>query len=232
MNDSRPQSEWVAWHAGYEGDTPLAKRLRVVQRAIRDALDAQSPGRIHVISCCAGDGRDLLGALVEHPRASDVTARLVELDPHLIADGRQRVHASPATIEYIEADAAQTDCYVGAVPADLVLVCGVFGNITDSDIRNTIEHLPHLCARSAIVIWTRSRVTPDLTPQIRNWFHDAGFSELAFVAVPGTLASVGVHRLSAEPRPFERGVRLFTFLPADERPSRRADQLANRDPDS
>jgi hypothetical protein len=30
---------------------------------------------------CAGQGHDVLGALPDHPRRGDVTARLVELDP-------------------------------------------------------------------------------------------------------------------------------------------------------
>jgi hypothetical protein len=33
-----------------------------------------------VISLCAGQGRDLLGVLADHPRREDVRARLVELD--------------------------------------------------------------------------------------------------------------------------------------------------------
>ncbi len=33
-------------------------------------------------------------------------------------------------VEVIAADASMTDAYVGAVPADLVLLCGVIGNIS------------------------------------------------------------------------------------------------------
>jgi hypothetical protein len=32
-------------------------------------------------------------------------------------------------------DAPQTDAYLGAVPADLVLLCGIFGDLTDSDVQ-------------------------------------------------------------------------------------------------
>lgn len=35
-------------------------------------------------------------------------------------------------------DASVTSAYVGAVPADLVLLCGIFGNISDADIRATV----------------------------------------------------------------------------------------------
>ncbi len=215
-------SEWVEWHAGYAEGQPLAMRLRAVQDLIRQALDHSPPGPIRVISMCAGDGRDLLGVLPDHARLADVRARLVELDPEL-AD-RARAHArdvSPA-IDVVNGDASNTSAYAGAVPADIALVCGVFGNITDDDIRRTVEHLRTLCAPDATVIWTRGAFAPDLTPSIRARFTDAGFAELAFVAIPDTTSRVGANRLVSPPRPFEPDVRLFTFLPREQRPSRHA----------
>lgn len=214
-------SEWVDWHTGYEGDQPLARRLRVVQRCLVEALDRCPPGAISVISMCAGDGRDLLGVLPSHPRRHDVSARLVELDPALAAAARARV-ADQALhgIEVVSGDAALTDAYESAVPADVLLVCGVFGNITDADVRRSIDMLPSLAAAGATVIWTRGRFEPDLTPAIRAWFADAGFSEAAFVPIPDSTASVGMHRLVGRARPFAAGVRLFTFLEAAQRPSR------------
>ena len=215
-------NEWVEWHRGYEGDHPHLRRLGVVQDLIRDTLSARPPGPVRVVSLCAGDGRDLLGVLADHPRARDVRARLVDLTPELVAAGRRRVaELGLPAVEFVLGDAAQTDAYAGAVPADLVLACGIFGNITDPDVRRTIEHLPELCADGATVIWTRGRFEPDLTPAIRGWFHDAGFSEVAFVPIPGSTASVGAHRLSVPPPTGRPGVRLFTFLPKEERPSSR-----------
>lgn len=216
-------SEWVEWHRQYEGDGLLSRRLKVVQQRIREALDCSGPGPIRVLSMCAGDGRDLLGALVDHPRARDVRARLVEQTPELAAAGReQTAQLGLSGIEFATGDASTTSAYAGAVPADLLLVCGVFGNITDADIRRTVSRLPELCAPHATVVWTRGRFEPDLTPTIRGWFKGSGFTELSFVPIPDTTASVGVHQLTGEPRPFRPGVRLFTFLPKDERPSQRA----------
>ncbi len=212
--------EWIDWHRGYEGDKPLVRRLQVVQGLIRDALDAFPQRAISVISMCAGDGRDLLGVLGAHHHGRDVHARLVELEPELVAAGREKAaHDQLDTVDFRQGDASLTDAYAGAVPADLVLACGIFGNITDTDIHNTIEQLPRLCARRATVIWTRGRFEPDLTPTIRNWFSDAGFSELAFVPIPDTTASVGANRLETEPHPFRAGLRLFTFLEKESRPS-------------
>ncbi len=175
-----------------------------------------------MISVCAGDGRDLLGVLGDHSRRSDVRARLVELDPELSSRARARAAEVSGTVEVVTVDASTTNAYQGAVPADLVLMCGVFGNIADDDIHHTIDQLPALCAPGATVIWTRGTFPPDLTPAIRVWFMEAGFTEVDFVAIPGTTAGVGANRLTASPRPFEPDVRLFTFLPRADRPSARS----------
>ena len=201
--------DWIAWHAAYDDDTPLHHRLLAVQRRIRDALSERPDGSIRVISACAGEGRDLFGAMVDHPRASDVHGRLVELDPELAS--RAAAHAPPG-IEVVCADAGSTDAYVGAVPADLVLVCGVFGNISDEDVGRTIAALPTLCAFGATVIWTRHRRPPDLTIDIRRWFEHAGFERLAFDAPSEFEWSVGVQRFVADPAPIVPGRRLFRFV--------------------
>src|SRR5436190_1604292 len=109
--------DWHEWHRAYDApDSPLSHRLAVVQRLIRAVLDAAPPGPIRVISMCAGEGRDLLGVLADHPRADDVHARLVELDPDLAGTARDN---APARVDVVVGDAGMTDVYEGAVPADL-----------------------------------------------------------------------------------------------------------------
>jgi hypothetical protein len=184
-----------------------------VQRHIRATLHAAAPGAIPVLSMCAGQGRDLIGALDGHPRAADVHARLVELDPRNCELARA---AAPAGIEIVEGDASAVDMYRGAVPAELVLACGVFGNISDADIRHTIRTLPSLCAPAATVIWTRHRRPPDLTVDIREWFADAGFEDIAFEAPDDFIFGVGVSRLTRPPDPFTPGGKMFTFLGSDQ----------------
>ena len=44
------------------------------------------------------------------------------------------------SFEVVTADAALTDAYAGLVPADIVLACGVFGNITDEDVDRTVAY--------------------------------------------------------------------------------------------
>jgi hypothetical protein len=82
--------------------------------------------------------------------------------------------AAPPEIEVTCGDASLSDAYAGAVPADLVLVCGVFGNVGDGDVERTVRVLSSLFARGATVIWTRHRRPPDLTMSIRRWLPHAG----------------------------------------------------------
>jgi len=213
--------DWDAWHLPYDDpDSPLSHRLAVVQRAIADCLAEAPPGPIPVVSMCAGQGRDLLGVLPGHPRASDVTARLVEADERNAARAREAAAAAGlGGVEVVTGDASTTGAYRGAVPAQLVLVCGVFGNISWEDICVTVDHLPELCAARATVVWTRHRRPPDLTPAIRRRFAEAGFEERAFVGPDGFVFGVGVHRLTADPRPCTGDRRLFTFTGDGSRPA-------------
>ncbi len=111
-----------------------------------------------------------------------------------------------------QADASRTDAYIGAAPADLVLLCGVLGNISGHDAARTVAALPQLCAPDATVVWTRHRREPDLTPAARRWFAEAGFLELSFTAPADVGWSVGVHRFTGDSQPLLEGRRLFTFL--------------------
>jgi hypothetical protein len=111
-----------------------------------------------------------------------------------------------------EADAGQLASYVGLVPADLVVMAGVFGNISDADVQRTVAALPQLCSTGATMIWTRTRRPPDLTPPLRGWLRDAGFVEHAFYAPADVLFSVGVHRFEGKPKPLDASSTIFTFI--------------------
>ncbi len=217
MSSQSPPSDrrdWRSWHEPYDDpDSHLSRRLRLVQDLIREALGHSEPGMIRAISVCAGQGRDLLEVLRDHPRSSDVRARLVELDEANVSYARSFAYSSGLkAIEVIQGDASISTAYDGAIPADLVLVCGVFGNVPDADVRRTIRYLPAMCAPQAKVIWTRHRKAPDLTIEIRHWFAEAGFEEAAFVAPEDTWFGIGTNRFIGRTEPFERDVRLFSFF--------------------
>lgn len=206
--------DWLAWHERYDQPgSQLARRLVVVQDRITRALDAAPPGPVKVLSMCAGQGRDLLGVLERHPRRDDVAGVLVELDPRNADVARGRVRdLGLSGIDVVTGDAALTDHYLAHCPAQLVLACGVFGNITGEDIRRTIGYCAALCAPGGTTVWTRHRNDPDMVPQICAWFAQNGF-ELESVTEPGDFG-VGAHRrrTDAEPRPVPPGETMFTFL--------------------
>ncbi|MQY08413.1 class I SAM-dependent methyltransferase family protein [Actinomadura macrotermitis] len=211
------QRDWAAWHRAYDDpDSALSRRLRAVQERVAAALDTAPPGPLRAVSLCAGQGRDLIGALARHRRRRDVTARLVELDEANVRAARHAARrAGLEGIEVVAGDASVSDAYAGAVPADLVLLCGVLGNITDADIERLISLLPQLCAAGARVVWTRNRRPPDVTPRILGWFAGNGF-EQEWVSPPREQSyGVGAHRFRGCPVPLEPGVRLFTFVGYD-----------------
>jgi hypothetical protein len=206
------EQDWYVWHDAYSNPaTALARRLAAVQEQVRAALDAARPGPLRAISICAGQGRDLIGVLAGHPRRHDVRARLVELDPRNADVARQAARAAGLPqVEVVTGDAALTGAYAGIAPADLVLACGLFGNLTDADIEHTVGYCMQLCARGGTVIWTRGRRAPDLLPQICDWFAGRGFGQL-WVSDPAEGWGAAAHRFTGTPDPLEPGARMFTF---------------------
>lgn len=207
-------TDWYAWHQPYDDpDSPLSRRLRLVQRHIAQWLDERTDDSLSVVSVCAGQGRDLLDLLTARPDAGRVRARLIEYDDRNASIAGAAIEAARlANVTVLRGDAGDLASYVGAVPADLVLLAGVLGNVTDADVRTTIEALPQLCAAGATVIWTRSPRPPDLTPAIRQWLGTAGFIEQDFHVSDDGRFSVGVHRFAGDPQPLDPRRRVFRFV--------------------
>ena len=221
MSDNVRMMDWAAWHSAYDDpSSPLSARLRCVQAHLADAVDRAPPGRVSLVSLCAGQGRDVIGVLPDHPRRDDVRAVLVEADERVAGPARAAAAArSLAQVDVRVADASLVASFADALPADVLLLCGIFGNVSDADIERTISAAPALCRPGATVIWTRGRRPPDLTPQVRAWFSENGFEEVAFDALkptPGSpdadhMISVGVSRLVRAPATGRPDGRLFTF---------------------
>lgn len=212
--DPLPLRDYRTWHDAYDRPgSPLHLRLLVVQDLIAEALDRLPPGPVRVISMCAGEGRDILTVARRHRRGPDLTGRLVELDPANAAAARAAAAAAGlAGIEVVEGDAGRTDAYPGAAPADLVLACGIFGNVSRADIERTVRFLPALCAAGARVIWTRHPRDQGLLDRVRGWFAEAGFADQVVVVPDGGLHfGVGACRFAGTPVPLPPGERIFTF---------------------
>jgi hypothetical protein len=213
---------WVQWHRQYEDpESPLRRRLEAVITAIGTILDTRPRGPITLLSICAGDGRDVATALRGHPRGQDVRGTLIEADLTLAARARMRLaDGGLSRISVRASDASSSRAYLDLPPTDVVLVCGVFGNVSDEDVHGFIGHLPALCAPGAAVVWTRHRRHPDLTPTIRRWFEQAGLESVSFVSPGPDRWSVGVQRRTTD-RVADESLpsddRLFTFVEGDGR---------------
>jgi hypothetical protein len=209
--------DWAAWHAAYDDpSSALSTRLKRVRLHLADAIRQAPAGPVSLVSLCAGQGHDVIGVLPHHLRRADVRAVLVESDARNAGLARQAAaRQGLPQVEVRLADASRVATFADALPADVVLLCGIFGNVSDRDIKRTIQAAPALCRAGATVIWTRHRRPPDLTPQIRAWFAGSGFDEIAFDALDtSALTSVGVHRLSRGPTARLPRHQLFTFRAA------------------
>src|SRR6187431_2547827 len=89
------RTDWHDWHGDY-GDphSALAQRLLVVQRVIGDVLDSRDDAELRVLSVCAGNGADVLGAIARCPRQTRIVGRLVELDTGLAGQARGTIEAA------------------------------------------------------------------------------------------------------------------------------------------
>ena len=190
----------------------MAQRLAKVQEQIARSLDQAPEGALRVISVCAGQGRDLLGVLRTHTRRDDVSAILIDLEEkNTLAIQSAAQKMGLARVRGLTADASMMENYLSMAPADLVLMCGVFGNISDTDIRRTISLSRQLCNQGGRIIWTRHRRSPDMVPQICEWFNANEFApELS--ATDDEDYGVLTHRYLGESQRIAPSERMFDFV--------------------
>ena len=108
---------WNDWHKEYEHFPSLQARLKMVGGQIASSLNESPVGPIRIVSICSGDGRDIISALQNHPRRSDVTATLLDNHAESIARGRTAAkgsRAGGAVLRFVEADATLAKNYLGA----------------------------------------------------------------------------------------------------------------------
>ena len=79
------------------------------------------------------------------------------------------------------ADAGRSDAYAGAVPVQIVLLVGIFGNISDADLlAGRPVFAPQLCASGATLLWSRGLDEVGRNEQVRVRLVKAGFTELDY----------------------------------------------------
>lgn len=206
--------DWFAWHDNYRTRPRMRQRLQIVREYIATYLNQCPPGKITVISVCAGDSRDLTGTLFDHPRAPDVYGRLVEIDSRLVEAGRSAAESAGLVgqLEFICGDATLGSVYQGVVPADLVLLCGVFGNVPETELPRLTQSLRYLCKTNGLMIWTRDLVQDgeQNLAMIRECLQKDSFEEVSFRMTPTGNMGVGMHRYVGETLPLPDG-ELFVF---------------------
>lgn len=214
--------DWHAWHEQYDDPaSSLRRRLDVVREQLRSALAdraAETHRPVRLVSLCSGDGRDTLPVLAASHTA--VEAVLVELDRGLSQAARlAATELGMHGVDVRTADAGLADSFIDGCPADVLMLCGVFGNVIDADAERTVASVPGLLAPGGVVIWTRgsrvdhdpSRVPGDPSEWIRTLFHKAGLAEAAFVCPVDAGFRVGVHRKIGAGRA-DVPERLFSFV--------------------
>ena len=89
---------------------------------------------------------------------------------------------------------------------------GCWANVADADVKRTVRSMPMLCADGG-----HGDLDPDpqaARPQsvYPGLVRRTGFTEHAFIAPDGYLFTVGVHELSARPKPLPPSGHLFRFV--------------------
>jgi hypothetical protein len=214
--------DWHEWHEQYDDPaSSLSRRLADVRRLLGADLDARAASgesSVRLLSLCAGDGRDTIPVLAARPDL-EVDACLVELDPELADAARSAAADAGLDLEVRTADAGSFDAIRDRLMEDVLMLCGIFGNLSDADVTHTIAAVRTMLAPGGAVIWTRGNRVPDdptshgadLAEWVRGLFVAAGFEEVAFVKPADASYRVGVARLvtpSAVPLP----ARLFSFV--------------------
>ena len=205
-------TDWHVWHEQYgDQDSSLSRRLEVVRRTA-DKLVADLGPMQRVLSLCAGDGRDIIPVFARRSPQQRPGLVLVELDPALAATAEQRAREAGVEVTVVTGDAGVTETWQGWLPVDVLMLCGIFGNISDEDIRATISASSSMVRPGGAVIWTRGYIDErDLRPQVRRWYDAAGFREITYDEEPhgyGVGSNRATEPAAADPLP----ARLFTFI--------------------
>ena len=207
--------EWNDWHDAYQDTTSeLAGRMMAVRQHVA-AIVADAPaGPVTVLSICGGQGRELIGALEDHPRKTDVRGRLVELDGDNTAfAARWSAEVGLTGLEIVTGDASLSAAYEGLAPIDLVVISGVFGHLSNDDRLHLIDFTRQLCHAGTGVVWTSHQSHDGPAEWLRRAFREREFEELEHAVVPGDDFQLTVTRsvYTGTQQPFDPHEKIFTF---------------------
>jgi hypothetical protein len=207
--------DWLGWHRAYDDPrSSLARRLEVVKGRLGEALERVTATEPKVLGLCAGDGRDVIPVLAARAASSRLAAVLVEQNPTLARRASESsAMAGRGQVQVRCGDAGDPASFADVLLVDVLMLCGIFGNIEHRCVKHIIDLVPRLVVPGGYVIWTRGGSMPDRRPEVRQRFRAAGLDEVAFDGTPESYG-VGLNQLRRSSAPADRALpdRLFTFV--------------------
>jgi SAM-dependent methyltransferase len=205
---------WSGWPEKVYQEDRYQQRLSAVRAHLAECLGMAERGPVRIVSMCAGDGRDVIDVVGAHQRQTDVNAWLVELDRSSVATGERRAAAAglESRVRFLNADATVYCTYQGIAPADVVLVCGVWGHVPDTDRAPLVQALARLCKPGGTVIWTRG-ASPGLVRyhEIKSHFDSSRWQKIRFSLTPDKTWAVATHRYCGPAQRLPIGGQIFNF---------------------
>jgi len=203
--------EWPQW--AYKQPAYL-HRLAGVQQHLAAALDAAAGGTIRVLSICSGDGRDVLGTVQSHTRRGDVRAWLVEQSADSVAAGARHAQqlGLDRNVHFLNTDATVFEAYQKIAPANIILVCGVWGHVPALERKAVVDALARLCEPGGAVIWTR-RVSKGMhrLEQIQSHFNQPAWQQQSLTFTADQAWAIVTHRYCGPRLKLPASGQLFHF---------------------
>jgi hypothetical protein len=205
---------WSGWPTEAYAENRYRLRLETVQKHLIHCLDIAPPGPLRLISICAGDGRDVIGVLQTHQRRNNMSAWLVELDPQSVAAGicYSSIVGLQDTVRFINRDATDYATFDDIAPADIILVCGVWGHVPARERVSLAGALPALCRPCGTVTWTRgiSNGTARLH-EIESLFMRPTWERVRITLTADKRWAVASYRYDGQAMVLPRSGRIFNF---------------------
>ena len=211
-----PANGWSGWPQEAYQSGHYQQRLQAVQSHLAECIDLVAPGRVRLVSLCAGDGRDVIGVLQTHWRRADVSAVLVENNEESVEAGRRNaVTAGLADhLAFVAGDATDFATYEGRLPCDIALVCGVWGHVPPPERHRLVLGLTSMLKPGGLVVWTRGVGQGTWRfDEIEAHFRRPTWARHRLSVTPDRGWAVATHRYSAPQTNSPATGRIFDFQP-------------------